>query len=129
MCRFERKRCVAMATCAGVSGGGEGFGDGVSESGAVRSSDVTLQPPSARSSRVGTSTPNTKRKQLMWQTAVRHVIDQRDLNPLGNHRILVTDAYINDINRWGPRTGLGGGGGPTHRPALAARGRGECGVV
>ncbi|XP_062303434.1 adenylate cyclase type 8 [Osmerus eperlanus] len=88
-----------MATCAGGSGGGEGGCDGVSEGGALQSSDVTLQPPSARSSKAGPSTPNTKRKQLMWQTAVRHVIDQRDHNPLGNHRIMVTDAYINDINR------------------------------
>ncbi|KAM9333916.1 adenylate cyclase type 8 [Symphorus nematophorus] len=47
------------------------------------------------------------RKQLMWQNAVRNIIDQHNLYSLrlagglerGRHRIIVTDAYIAEINR------------------------------
>ncbi|XP_045907833.1 adenylate cyclase type 8 [Micropterus dolomieu] len=47
------------------------------------------------------------RKHLMWQNAVRNIIDQHNLYSLrlagglerGRHRITVTDAYIADINR------------------------------
>ncbi|XP_073351647.1 adenylate cyclase type 8-like [Pagrus major] len=51
--------------------------------------------------------PSLRRKQLMWQNAVRNIIDQHNLYSLrlagglerGRHRIIVTDAYIADINR------------------------------
>lgn len=51
--------------------------------------------------------PGLRRKQLLWQTAVRNIIDQHNLYSLrlvgglerGRHRIIVTDAYIADINR------------------------------
>ncbi|XP_070787019.1 adenylate cyclase type 8 [Enoplosus armatus] len=51
--------------------------------------------------------PGLRRKQLLWQNAVRNVIDQHNLYSLrlagglerGRHRITVTDAYIADINR------------------------------
>lgn len=47
--------------------------------------------------------PSLKQKQLMWQKAVRHIIDQRDICPdvqtTSMHKIVVTDAYIDDINR------------------------------
>lgn len=49
-----------------------------------------------------------RRKHLLWQTAVRNIIDQHNLYSLrlagglerGRHRITVTDAYITDINRY-----------------------------
>ncbi|XP_037552347.1 adenylate cyclase type 8 [Nematolebias whitei] len=48
-----------------------------------------------------------QRKHLLWQTAVRNIIDQHNLYSLrlagglerGRHHIIVTDAYIADINR------------------------------
>lgn len=48
-----------------------------------------------------------KRKQLLWRNAVRNIIDQHNLYSLklagglerDRHRIVVTDAYIADINR------------------------------
>ncbi|XP_060888682.1 adenylate cyclase type 8-like isoform X2 [Labrus mixtus] len=51
--------------------------------------------------------PGLMRKQLLWQNAVRNIIDQHNLYSLrlagglerGRHRITVTDAYIADINR------------------------------
>lgn len=51
--------------------------------------------------------PGLRRKQLLWQSAVRNLIDQHNLYSLrlagglerGRHRIFVTDAYIADINR------------------------------
>lgn len=51
--------------------------------------------------------PGLRRKQLLWQVAVRNIIDQHNLYSLrlagglerGRHRIIVTDAYIADINR------------------------------
>uniref|UniRef100_A0A665U294 adenylate cyclase n=1 Tax=Echeneis naucrates TaxID=173247 RepID=A0A665U294_ECHNA len=51
--------------------------------------------------------PSLRRKQLLWQNAVRNIIDQRNLYSLrlaggldgARHRITVTDAYIADINR------------------------------
>ncbi len=51
--------------------------------------------------------PGLRRKQLLWQNAVRNIIDQHNLYSLrlagglerGRHRIIVTDAYIADINR------------------------------
>ncbi|XP_013771101.1 adenylate cyclase type 8 [Pundamilia nyererei] len=52
-------------------------------------------------------TSNLRRKQLLWQNAVRNIIDQHNLYTLrlagglerGKHHIKVTDAYIADINR------------------------------
>ncbi|XP_078021743.1 adenylate cyclase type 8-like isoform X1 [Epinephelus lanceolatus] len=52
-------------------------------------------------------TPGLRRKQLLWQNAVRNVIDKHNMYSLrlaggldrGRHRIFVTDAYIADINR------------------------------
>ncbi|XP_069377112.1 adenylate cyclase type 8-like isoform X2 [Paralichthys olivaceus] len=51
--------------------------------------------------------PGLRRKQLLWQNAVRNIIDQHNLYTLrlagglerSRHRITVTDAYIADINR------------------------------
>lgn len=51
--------------------------------------------------------PGLRRKHLLWQNAVRNIIDQHHLYSLrlagglerGRHRIIVTDAYIADINR------------------------------
>lgn len=48
-----------------------------------------------------------KRKQLLWRNAVRHIIDQHNLYSLklagglgrDRHRIIVTDAYIGEMNR------------------------------
>ncbi|KAM6893552.1 adenylate cyclase type 8-like [Xenentodon cancila] len=48
-----------------------------------------------------------RRKNLLWQNAVRNIIDQHNVYSLrlagglerGRHRITVTDAYIADINR------------------------------
>ncbi|TNM94064.1 hypothetical protein fugu_002240 [Takifugu bimaculatus] len=48
-----------------------------------------------------------KRKQLLWRNAVRHIIDQHNLYSLklagglgrDRHRIIVTDAYIAEMNR------------------------------
>lgn len=52
-------------------------------------------------------TSNLRGKQLLWQNAVRNIIDQHNLYTLrlagglerGKHHIKVTDAYIADINR------------------------------
>lgn len=49
----------------------------------------------------------SKNKQLLWRNAVRNIIDQHNLHSLklarrlerDRHRIIVTDAYIADINR------------------------------
>lgn len=67
---------------------------------ARQTSDITF------STNIGPS-PGLRRKQLMWQNAVRNIIDQHNLYSLrlagglerGRHRIIVTDAYIADINR------------------------------
>ncbi|XP_063322510.1 adenylate cyclase type 8 [Pelmatolapia mariae] len=67
---------------------------------ARQTSDITF------STRIS-PTSNLRRKQLLWQNAVRHIIDQHNLYTLrlagglerGKHRIKVTDAYIADINR------------------------------
>ncbi|XP_067357091.1 adenylate cyclase type 8 isoform X1 [Channa argus] len=50
--------------------------------------------------------PGLRRKHLLWKNAVRNIIDQHHLYSLrlagglerGRHRIVVTDAYIADIN-------------------------------
>lgn len=49
----------------------------------------------------------SKSKRLLWRNAVRNIIDQHNLHSLklarrlerDRHRIIVTDAYIADINR------------------------------
>lgn len=80
------------------------MGDAVLENGdckaARQPSDITFSanvaPP-----------PGLRRKHLMWKNAVRNIIDQHNLYSLrlagglerGRHRIIVTDAYIADINR------------------------------
>ncbi|XP_030610990.1 adenylate cyclase type 8-like, partial [Archocentrus centrarchus] len=54
-----------------------------------------------------TPTTTLRRKQVLWQNAVRNIIDQHHLYTLrltggleqGRHRIKVTDAYIAEINR------------------------------
>ncbi|XP_059183503.1 adenylate cyclase type 8-like [Centropristis striata] len=51
--------------------------------------------------------PDLRRKKLLWQNAVRNVIDKHNLYSLrlagglerGRHRIIVTDDYIADVNR------------------------------
>lgn len=53
------------------------------------------------------SSAGAKRKQLLWRNAVRNIIDQHNLQSLrlagglgrDRHRIVVTDAYISEINR------------------------------
>lgn len=48
-----------------------------------------------------------KRKQLLWRNAVRNIIDQHNLYSLklagglerDRHRIIVSDAYIAEMNR------------------------------
>ena len=90
---------VAMVTCE-VDSGCE----------PRRSSDVTLQPPVLSVHISPAISPSLRRKRLMWQSAMRHVIDRHDLYPPtsdlerggggGGTRLVLTDAYINDINRW-----------------------------
>ncbi|KAG1971554.1 adenylate cyclase type [Pimephales promelas] len=67
---------------------------------ALSSTGVTFQPKVCTSA---PPPPHLKRKQLMWQNAVRHIIDQRGMHHEGrvanSHKIIVTDAYIDDINR------------------------------
>lgn len=62
---------------------------------AVSSTDVIQCP-------IGPLSPILKRK-LMWQNAVRHIIDQRGMQRerrvANTRKIIVTDAYIEDINR------------------------------
>lgn len=54
----------------------------------------SMQPPQS---------PVLRRKQMMWQNAVKHVISQKELSrhvgvePV--RKILVTDAYIDEVNR------------------------------
>ncbi|XP_036438513.1 adenylate cyclase type 8 [Colossoma macropomum] len=47
--------------------------------------------------------PRLRRKKLMWQNAVKHIISQRQLREQyvlePAHKIYVTDAYIEEINR------------------------------
>uniref|UniRef100_A0AAY4B6F6 adenylate cyclase n=1 Tax=Denticeps clupeoides TaxID=299321 RepID=A0AAY4B6F6_9TELE len=82
------------------------------------SSDVTLQPPACSASAVS---PSLKRKQLKWQNAVRHILNQRDMRSAGaTHKIIVTDAYIDDINRQ-IRNKMARGAGMHKRRSSAAR--------
>ncbi|XP_068612677.1 adenylate cyclase type 8 [Brachionichthys hirsutus] len=70
--------------------------------GALENGDCDI----AISANVGPA-PGLRRKQLLWQNAVRNIIERHDLHPLrlaggperGRHRIVVGDAYIADINR------------------------------
>uniref|UniRef100_A0AAY4B6E8 adenylate cyclase n=1 Tax=Denticeps clupeoides TaxID=299321 RepID=A0AAY4B6E8_9TELE len=62
-----------------------------------------------------------KRKQLKWQNAVRHILNQRDMRSAGaTHKIIVTDAYIDDINRQ-IRNKMARGAGMHKRRSSAAR--------
>lgn len=69
--------------------------------------------------------PHLKRKQLMWQNAVRHIIDQRGMHHEGraanSHKIIVTDAYIDDINRQIRNKAARGNAGMHKRRSSAAR--------
>ncbi|XP_066529227.1 adenylate cyclase type 8 [Hoplias malabaricus] len=84
--------------------------------------DVTLQPPTCLANR---SSPNMKRKQLMWQNAVRHIIDQQevhqDVQNASTHKIVVTDAYIDDINQQIRNKALRGITGQHKRHSSTAR--------
>lgn len=68
---------------------------------------ATRQPSDITFSANISPAPGLRRKQLLWQNAVRNIIDQHNLYSLrlagglerGRHRIIVTDAYIADINR------------------------------
>uniref|UniRef100_A0A673LG23 adenylate cyclase n=1 Tax=Sinocyclocheilus rhinocerous TaxID=307959 RepID=A0A673LG23_9TELE len=89
---------------------------------ASSSTEVTLPPkvcPAVSPS------PNLKRKQLMWQNAVRHIIDQRGMHHDGraasSHKIIVTDAYIDDINRQIRSKAVRGNAGTHKRRSSAAR--------
>ncbi|KAI7804460.1 putative adenylate cyclase type 8 [Triplophysa rosa] len=66
---------------------------------AVSNTDVISQPPECP---IGPLSPILKRK-LMWQNAVHHIIDQRGMQcerrVANSRKIIVTDAYIEDINR------------------------------
>ncbi|XP_030639821.1 adenylate cyclase type 8 [Chanos chanos] len=82
---------------------------------------VTLQAPPCHPL---PPSPNLKRKQLMWQNAVRHILDQRQAYPhVGGgttHKIVITDAYIDDINRQ-IRSKASRGAGTHKRRSSAAR--------
>uniref|UniRef100_A0A8C1UEK4 adenylate cyclase n=1 Tax=Cyprinus carpio TaxID=7962 RepID=A0A8C1UEK4_CYPCA len=89
---------------------------------ALSSTEVTLPP------KVCLAMPpphNLKRKQLMWQNAVRHIIDQRGMHHEGraasSHKIIVTDAYIDDINRQIRSKAVRGNAGTHKRRSSAAR--------
>ncbi|KAM9327671.1 adenylate cyclase type 8-like [Pholidichthys leucotaenia] len=76
---------------------------------ATRTSDIIFSAGVGPTPNVICSTPAPvrRRKQLLWQNAVRNIIDQHNLYMLrlagglerGRHRIIVTDAYIAEINR------------------------------
>ncbi|XP_052001580.1 adenylate cyclase type 8 [Xyrauchen texanus] len=89
---------------------------------AVSFTEVTLQPPGCPGK---PSTPNLKRKHLMWQNAVRHIIDQRGMHHEGrlanSRKIIVTDAYIDDINRQIRNKAARGNAGFHKRRSSAAR--------
>ncbi|KAG9336305.1 hypothetical protein JZ751_002652 [Albula glossodonta] len=82
---------------------------------------VKLQPPSCSAA---PPSPSLKRKQLMWQNAVKHIIVQRDLGQRPaiepGRRIYVTDAHIEDINRQ-IRNKASRGAGPNKRRSSVAR--------
>ncbi|KAK7142127.1 hypothetical protein R3I94_011733 [Phoxinus phoxinus] len=69
--------------------------------------------------------PHLKRKKIMWQNAVRHIIDQRGVHHEGraanSHKIIVTDAYIDDINRQIRNKAARGNAGMHKRRSSAAR--------
>uniref|UniRef100_A0A672KU34 adenylate cyclase n=1 Tax=Sinocyclocheilus grahami TaxID=75366 RepID=A0A672KU34_SINGR len=69
--------------------------------------------------------PNLKCKQLMWQNAVCHIIDQRGMHHEGrtanSQNIIVTDAYIDDINRQIRNKGARGNAGMHKRRSSAVR--------
>lgn len=89
---------------------------------ALSSTEVTVSPKLCTAA---PPTPNLKRKQLMWQNAVRHIIDQRGMHHEGraasSHKIIVTDAYINDINRQIRNKAARGNAGTHKRRSSAAR--------
>ncbi|XP_029568592.1 adenylate cyclase type 8 isoform X2 [Salmo trutta] len=94
-----------------------------------RSSDVTLQPPVLSVHISPAISPSLRRKRLMWQSAMRHVIDRHDLYPPTSDlergtggagtRIVLTDAYINDINRQIRNKASRGGAGHKRRSSVA----------
>ncbi|KAG7232299.1 hypothetical protein INR49_009057 [Caranx melampygus] len=89
--------------------GGATMGEDDKDCGVVQDggSETARQPNVFSLSATVSPAPGLRRKQLMWQNAVRNVIDQHNLYSLrlagglerGRHRITVTDAYIADINR------------------------------
>lgn len=89
---------------------------------ALSSTEVTIPPkvcPAVLPS------PNLKRKKLMWQNAVRHIIDQRGIHHEGraasSRKIIVTDAYIDDINKQIRNKAARGNAGTHKRRSSAAR--------
>uniref|UniRef100_A0A671R8T6 adenylate cyclase n=1 Tax=Sinocyclocheilus anshuiensis TaxID=1608454 RepID=A0A671R8T6_9TELE len=89
---------------------------------ALSSTEVTLPPKVCLAV---SPSPNLKRKQLMWQNAVRHIIDQRGMHHEGraasSHKIIVTDAYIDDINRQIRSKAVRGNAGTHKQRSSAAR--------
>ncbi|XDV43427.1 hypothetical protein PO909_011910 [Leuciscus waleckii] len=89
---------------------------------ALSSTEVTASPKVCTSA---PPPPHLKRKQLMWQNAVRHIIDQRGMHHEGraanSHKIIVTDAYIDDINRQIRNKAARGNAGMHKRRSSAAR--------
>ncbi|XP_026084986.1 adenylate cyclase type 8-like [Carassius auratus] len=89
---------------------------------ALSFTEVTLSPKVCSAMPPST---NLKRKQLMWQNAVRHIIDQRGMHHEGraasSHKIIVTDAYIDDINRQIRSKAVRGNAGTHKRRSSAAR--------
>uniref|UniRef100_A0A8C9VYB7 adenylate cyclase n=1 Tax=Scleropages formosus TaxID=113540 RepID=A0A8C9VYB7_SCLFO len=87
-------------------------------------SDITLPPPPCKLGTTSTTSPGSRRKKLRWQSAVQHIIDQRELNQQVGlepaRKIYVTDAYIEDINQQ-IRNKASRGGGPAKRRSSAAR--------
>uniref|UniRef100_A0A671NEL2 adenylate cyclase n=1 Tax=Sinocyclocheilus anshuiensis TaxID=1608454 RepID=A0A671NEL2_9TELE len=69
--------------------------------------------------------PNLKHNQLMWQNAVCHIIDQRGMHHEGqsanSQKIIVTDAYINDINKQIRNKAARGNAGMHKRRSSAVR--------
>ncbi|XP_056332541.1 adenylate cyclase type 8 [Danio aesculapii] len=89
---------------------------------ALNSSEITVPPQVCT---IVPPSPNLKRKQLMWQNAVRHIIDQRGMHHEGravnSRKIIVTDAYIDDINRQIRNKAARGNAGMHKRRSSAAR--------
>lgn len=97
---FSAAPRVEITTYVAMANINSGLRNGDCEA-ARQTSDITI------SANIN-SNHGLQRKHLLWQTAVRNIIDQHNMYSLrlagglerGRHRITVTDAYIADINRY-----------------------------